>query len=30
MGFVCIYTQKIELRFWWEHGNEKDKNKFVE
>ena len=30
VGFVCVYKQKIELRYCWEHGNEKDKNKFVE
>ena len=18
---VCVYTQKMELRYWWEHGN---------
>ena len=30
MGCVCVYMQKMELRYWWEHGNKKNKNKLVE
>ena len=22
MGCVWVYTQKVELRYWWEHGDE--------
>ena len=30
MGCVCIYMQKVELWYWWEHGDKKNKNKLVE
>ena len=30
MGCVCVYMQKMELRYPWEHGTEKNKNKFIE
>ena len=23
MGCVCFYMKKIELRYWWEYGDEK-------
>ena len=29
MGCVWVYMQKMELRYWWEYGDEK-KNKLVE
>ena len=30
MGCVCVYMQKMELRYQWEYGTEKNKNKFIE
>ena len=30
VGYVCVYMQKTELRYRWEHGNEKNKYKLVE
>ena len=30
MGCVCVNMQKVELCYWWEHGDEKNKNKLVE
>ena len=30
VGFVWLYLQKMELRYWWEYGEEKKNNKFVE
>ena len=30
MGCVCVYMQKMELRYGREHGNEKKKDKLVE
>ena len=27
---VCLHGQKMELRYWWEHGKEENKNKLVE
>ena len=30
MGFVWVYMEKVELRYWWEHSDEKNMNKLVE
>ena len=30
MGCVCVNMQKMELRYQWEYGTEKNKNKFIE
>ena len=30
VGCVWLYLQKMELRYWWEYGEEKKNNKFVE
>ena len=30
MGCVWVCMQKMELRYWWEYGDEKKKNKLVE
>ena len=30
MGCVWVYMQKVELRYWWEYGDEKAKIKLVE
>ena len=30
MVCVCVIKQKMELRYQWEHGTEKNKNKFIE
>ena len=30
MGGVCVNMEKIELRYRWEHGNEKNKTNLVE
>ena len=27
---VCVSMKKMELRYWWEHGDEKNMNKLVE
>ena len=31
MGCVCVYVQKVELRYWWEYDDEKTriKNNFL-
>ena len=28
--FVCVIMQKMELRYQWEYGTEKNKNTFIE
>ena len=30
MGCVWVYVEKVELRYWWEHSDEKNMNKLVE
>ena len=30
MGCVWVYMQKMELSYWWEHGDKKNKNKVGE
>ena len=30
MGGVWVYIQKMELSYWWEHDDEKNKNKLGE
>ena len=30
LGCVWVYMEKVELRYWWEHSNEKNMNKLVE
>ena len=30
VGCVWVYMRKMELRYWWEHSDEKNKNKLVE
>jgi len=30
MGCVCVYMEKVELRYWWEHSDKKNMNKLVE
>ena len=30
MCFVWVYMEKVELRYWWEHSDEKNMNKLVE
>ena len=30
MGCVWVYMEKAELRYWWEHSDEKNMNKLVE
>ena len=30
VGCVWVYMQKMELSYWWEHGDEKNKNKLGE
>ena len=30
MGCVWVYMEKVELRYWWEHSDEKNMNKLVE
>ena len=27
---MSVYMEKVELRYWWEHGDEKNMNKLVE
>ena len=27
MGCVWVYMEKVELRYWWEHSDEKNMNK---
>ena len=27
MGCVCVYAQKVELRYWWEYDDEKTRIK---
>ena len=29
MGGVRVYMEKVELRYWWEHSDEKNMNKVV-
>jgi len=30
VGCVCVSMEKVELRYWWEHSDEKNMNKLVE
>jgi len=30
VGCVWVYMEKMELRYWWEHGDGKNMNKLVE
>ena len=30
MGYLWVYMEKVELRYWWEHSDEKNMNKLVE
>ena len=30
MGYVWVYMQKMELRYWWEYGDEKNNNDIVD
>ena len=29
MGCVCVYVQKVELRYWWEYDDEKTRIKNI-
>ena len=30
MVYVWVYMQKMELRYWWEYGDEQNKNDIVD
>jgi len=30
VGCVWVYMEKVELRYWWEHSDEKNMNELVE
>ena len=30
MGCVWVYMEKVELRYWWEHSDEKNMKRLVE
>ena len=30
VGYVWVYMEKVELRYWWEYSGEKNMNKLVE